>query len=828
MAFHPLVDLLRRQFGVEESDGEAAIAAKIERGVDGRSARTSAPVAPYLRALLSVDPGDADVRAMSPAERRGETFEALRRLLVRAAERRPQVLVIEDLHWIDSASEQFLATLVDSVPALRALLVFTYRPGYANPFGERSYFTRIVPAPLSAEDSARMAAAVLATDALPAELRALVARQGRGQPVLRRGAGQVAGGERRAAAGGRPARAGPAGDRDRHSRHHPGRDRGAHRPAGRGAQADAPARLGDRARVHPAPRRPPRRDPGADRGLPARADRARADPRAPPLPRAGLHVQARAHPGRGLRLAPRPAAQGAARPHRARHRGAVRRSAPRALRDARPPLLARRGLGAGARLPAQGRREGDPGVRPAPGARPVRRGARGRRPAGRARCPRRRSWPSIARAPTCSSASATSSGRARRPRRSWTWPGASEDRAAEAGALVQLASALAVDRGLPARARAGAGGDRDRRERRGPGPAGRRPVRPGLSCTRVSGRLDAAEADVGRALDDRAGGRAIRSPGAARCISSRCAGAGRASTGRAWSSAARESGSRASIGSSSRSSGASGTRGWPASDLGDYDAGARRARARAWRSPRRSATTPSSRASSTRSAGSASSAGTSRRGIELSERSYEVTERSSRAGHGTGAERRAFIRNNEADAWMAQGDLAAAAEALDGGAPHRPASAALALDDLALLDALLREPGPARAPPGRPRARPAARRPEPRDRRADPVAEVRELGVADQGRERHRAAAPGTRRRTRCGARWRIAEAIGQPRQTWLSQRRARPARRGAGPAGRRARALPRRLGIITGLRAATRDPGLRAGLESSPLIREVESLIGR
>ena len=38
------------------------------------------------------------------------------------------------------------------------LLVFTYRPGYPNPFGDRSYFTRIVPAPLSADDSASMAA----------------------------------------------------------------------------------------------------------------------------------------------------------------------------------------------------------------------------------------------------------------------------------------------------------------------------------------------------------------------------------------------------------------------------------------------------------------------------------------------------------------------------------------------------------------------------------------------------------------------------------------------------------------------------------------------
>jgi len=181
MAFHPLLDLVRRRFGIEETDDEAAIGAKIERGV-AETGEDPAPVAPYLRALLSVDPGDSEVRAMSPAQRRGETFEAVRRLLVRAAERQPQVLVIEDLHWMDSASEQFLATLVDSIPALRVLLIFTYRPGYANPFGERSYFTRIVPAALSAEDSARMAAAVLDADGLPDALRSLIGAKGEGNP----------------------------------------------------------------------------------------------------------------------------------------------------------------------------------------------------------------------------------------------------------------------------------------------------------------------------------------------------------------------------------------------------------------------------------------------------------------------------------------------------------------------------------------------------------------------------------------------------------------------------------------------------------------------
>jgi class 3 adenylate cyclase/tetratricopeptide (TPR) repeat protein len=181
MTLHPLVDLVRRQFHVDEADDETAIAAKLEDGVAGIAADLKTAV-PYLRGLLSVDPGDDEVRAMSPAQRRGETFEAVRRLLVRAAERRPQVLVVEDLHWSDSASEQFLTTLIDSVPALRALIVLTYRPGYASPIGERSYVTRLVPAALSPDDSASMAAAVLAAGALPDELRALVGRKAEGNP----------------------------------------------------------------------------------------------------------------------------------------------------------------------------------------------------------------------------------------------------------------------------------------------------------------------------------------------------------------------------------------------------------------------------------------------------------------------------------------------------------------------------------------------------------------------------------------------------------------------------------------------------------------------
>jgi class 3 adenylate cyclase/tetratricopeptide (TPR) repeat protein len=183
MAFHPLIDLLRRLFGIEERDSAPDIVLKIERGVATLGEEVSA-VAPYLRALLSVDPGDPAVATMGPQQRRGETLNALRRLLAKASAIRPQVVVIEDLHWIDAATEQFLASLVDGVPSIRALLVFTYRPGYALSLGDRSFITRIAPASLTNEHSAQMAEDILKSSGLPRALVELIAQKAEGNPFF--------------------------------------------------------------------------------------------------------------------------------------------------------------------------------------------------------------------------------------------------------------------------------------------------------------------------------------------------------------------------------------------------------------------------------------------------------------------------------------------------------------------------------------------------------------------------------------------------------------------------------------------------------------------
>ncbi|MFQ5946588.1 MAG: AAA family ATPase, partial [Anaerolineae bacterium] len=183
IAFHPVIDLLKRNFRIDEPDTEATIIKKIEQGALalGEDLR---PVLPYLRYLLSLDPGDPAVLTIDPKQRRAEMFDALRRLTLRAAQVHPQVLIFEDLHWMDQATQEYLVFIADSIPASRTLLVLTYRTGYVHPLGERTYHTRITLDTLSTEDSVQMAESMLATDGLPEELKALIVRRAEGNPFF--------------------------------------------------------------------------------------------------------------------------------------------------------------------------------------------------------------------------------------------------------------------------------------------------------------------------------------------------------------------------------------------------------------------------------------------------------------------------------------------------------------------------------------------------------------------------------------------------------------------------------------------------------------------
>ena len=182
-AFGPVIDLVRRAAGIDDADPEAVAQAALERHVVRVSAEIRVDL-PWLRDMLGLASGDAAAAAMEPASRRAQIFEANRRLLLYAAARRPQVVVVEDVHWADRASLEFLARLAESVAGHRVLLLVTSRPGGDFRLSERTHHTRLALEALTREEGLDMARALLGADALAPEIEALVIDRAEGNPFF--------------------------------------------------------------------------------------------------------------------------------------------------------------------------------------------------------------------------------------------------------------------------------------------------------------------------------------------------------------------------------------------------------------------------------------------------------------------------------------------------------------------------------------------------------------------------------------------------------------------------------------------------------------------
>jgi class 3 adenylate cyclase/tetratricopeptide (TPR) repeat protein len=138
----PLLDVLRANCAIV--DGEAAEVTRMKVRV-GLSEVGLDPDdrAPYLLHLLGM-PGDTGALAELSAEAiKTRTFETLLQMCLRGSRRRPLVFVIEDLHWVDRTSEEFLGGLADSLGPEPLMLLVTYRPGYQPPWTGRSYATQL-------------------------------------------------------------------------------------------------------------------------------------------------------------------------------------------------------------------------------------------------------------------------------------------------------------------------------------------------------------------------------------------------------------------------------------------------------------------------------------------------------------------------------------------------------------------------------------------------------------------------------------------------------------------------------------------------------------
>src|SRR5262249_59580363 len=99
--------------------------------------------APYLLQLLGIKEGTESIAVLTPEAIRTRTFETLKQMSLHGSQQRSLIFEIEDVHWIDHTSQDYLASFVESLPGAPVLLLTTYRPGSRPPWLEKSYATQV-------------------------------------------------------------------------------------------------------------------------------------------------------------------------------------------------------------------------------------------------------------------------------------------------------------------------------------------------------------------------------------------------------------------------------------------------------------------------------------------------------------------------------------------------------------------------------------------------------------------------------------------------------------------------------------------------------------
>jgi len=179
-AWLAVIDLLRSYFQIESRDDHAAMREKVTTGVSA----LDPALAPGVPALLDVPVEDAAWVSLDPAQRRRATLDAVRQLLLRESQKRPLLLVFEDLHWIDSETQALLDSLVEALPTSRILLLVNFRPEYTHSWGNRSYYTQIRIEPLGEQSAEALLDALLGPDRSLQPLTALLIRRTEGTPLF--------------------------------------------------------------------------------------------------------------------------------------------------------------------------------------------------------------------------------------------------------------------------------------------------------------------------------------------------------------------------------------------------------------------------------------------------------------------------------------------------------------------------------------------------------------------------------------------------------------------------------------------------------------------
>ena len=181
--FHPIIEQLKRVADFEADDDAEARSGKLEKLVETTVDDPSSAV-PLLAGLLSLPAPSYPRLDMPPAKQNTDTIAVLTRLMTGEGQLGPQLVVVEDAHWMDASTQELFEAVIDSAETLPVLVIITHRPGFDPPWMERGHVTRLSLSRLGKQDSARLITGIAGENPLPDEVLEQILAKTDGTPLF--------------------------------------------------------------------------------------------------------------------------------------------------------------------------------------------------------------------------------------------------------------------------------------------------------------------------------------------------------------------------------------------------------------------------------------------------------------------------------------------------------------------------------------------------------------------------------------------------------------------------------------------------------------------
>ena len=183
-ALYPVIEHLERTARFESTDPPRARLEKLE-AVIGQSGLDPAAVAPLFASLLSISTGDRYAALdMSAEVKKERTLDALIGQLQGLGEKRPVLMVFEDVHWADPTSLELLGRFIERAPGSKVLAILSYRPDFSPPWAGYTHVSSLTLNRLPRRTVVKIVDTVVGGKLLPTELRDYIVDKTDGVPLF--------------------------------------------------------------------------------------------------------------------------------------------------------------------------------------------------------------------------------------------------------------------------------------------------------------------------------------------------------------------------------------------------------------------------------------------------------------------------------------------------------------------------------------------------------------------------------------------------------------------------------------------------------------------